>query len=212
VSFLRHEPCPACGSRDNLARYTDGGGYCFGCGRVEKGRGGPPQEKPVKRLPEVVATLPAWAVQELTGRGLTASEMALFSYSPSLDRICYQNGNFMECRSFTAAPKVLTFGEKPFIIFGEGRPVVLVEDIFSAIRVGRVVSCMPLFGSVISPSWMAGISKITKDVTIWLDQDKYPEAVKFSQKFRTMGVRANVVFTQLDPKAYNEDFIKETVL
>lgn len=90
--------------------------------------------------------------------------------------------------------------------------MVLVEDIFSAIRVGRVVSCMPLFGSVISPSWMAGISKITKDVTIWLDQDKYPEAVKFSQKFRTMGVRANVVFTQLDPKAYNEDFIKETVL
>jgi twinkle protein len=30
--FLRHEPCPECGSRNNLARYTDGHGFCFGCG------------------------------------------------------------------------------------------------------------------------------------------------------------------------------------
>ena len=29
--FVGHEPCPSCGSKDNLARYTDGHGYCFGC-------------------------------------------------------------------------------------------------------------------------------------------------------------------------------------
>lgn len=29
--FLGHEPCPACGSRDNLGAYADGK-YCFGCG------------------------------------------------------------------------------------------------------------------------------------------------------------------------------------
>ena len=29
--FLTHEPCPKCGSRDNLARFDDGHGYCFGC-------------------------------------------------------------------------------------------------------------------------------------------------------------------------------------
>jgi twinkle protein len=34
--FVRHEPCPSCGSRNNLARYTDGHGYCFGCGHHEK--------------------------------------------------------------------------------------------------------------------------------------------------------------------------------
>ena len=33
---IQHEPCPSCGSRDNLARYTDGHGYCFGCGYYEK--------------------------------------------------------------------------------------------------------------------------------------------------------------------------------
>lgn len=32
-----HEPCPSCGSRDNLGRYTDGHGYCFGCGYYERG-------------------------------------------------------------------------------------------------------------------------------------------------------------------------------
>ena len=30
-NFVRHEPCPNCNSRDNLARYSDGHAYCFGC-------------------------------------------------------------------------------------------------------------------------------------------------------------------------------------
>lgn len=35
--FVRHEPCPACGSKDNLARYESGSAYCFGCGYYERG-------------------------------------------------------------------------------------------------------------------------------------------------------------------------------
>jgi ribosomal protein L37AE/L43A len=34
-AFMGHEPCPACGSRNNLARYASGRGYCHGCGRCE---------------------------------------------------------------------------------------------------------------------------------------------------------------------------------
>jgi len=30
--FLRHEPCPRCGSSDALAIYSDGGSFCFSCG------------------------------------------------------------------------------------------------------------------------------------------------------------------------------------
>lgn len=30
-SFVGHEPCPACGSRDNLARYASGRAHCHGC-------------------------------------------------------------------------------------------------------------------------------------------------------------------------------------
>jgi len=37
--FVQHEPCPECGSRDNLARYDDGHAYCFGCNYIEKAGG-----------------------------------------------------------------------------------------------------------------------------------------------------------------------------
>lgn len=43
--FLRHEPCPKCGSKDNLARYEDHG-FCFGCGYYE-GTGGVEAERPI---------------------------------------------------------------------------------------------------------------------------------------------------------------------
>lgn len=34
--FVRHEYCPKCGSRDNLARYDDGSAFCFGCRYSER--------------------------------------------------------------------------------------------------------------------------------------------------------------------------------
>lgn len=39
--FVQKEPCPKCGSKDNLARYSDGHAYCFtmGCDYYEKGDG-----------------------------------------------------------------------------------------------------------------------------------------------------------------------------
>ena len=39
--FLQHEPCPECGSKDNLARYDDGHAHCFGCGYYEHANGEP---------------------------------------------------------------------------------------------------------------------------------------------------------------------------
>ena len=68
-SYLTHEPCPACGSRNNLARYDDGHGFCFGCGHYEHGDGtiqpkqksrmtyalkGQPEPLPKRRISEEV--------------------------------------------------------------------------------------------------------------------------------------------------------------
>lgn len=36
---VQHEPCPECGSKDNLARYEDGHAYCFGCEYYEHADG-----------------------------------------------------------------------------------------------------------------------------------------------------------------------------
>lgn len=46
-TFIGKEPCPKCGSRDNLARYSDGHAHCFshGCGHYEHGDRGPDAPK-----------------------------------------------------------------------------------------------------------------------------------------------------------------------
>lgn len=31
--FIRHGPCDSCGSKDNVAWYSNGTGFCFGCGK-----------------------------------------------------------------------------------------------------------------------------------------------------------------------------------
>jgi twinkle protein len=35
IAFIRKEPCPNCGSKDNLGRWADGHAYCFGCKYME---------------------------------------------------------------------------------------------------------------------------------------------------------------------------------
>lgn len=50
-TFLRHEPCPSCGSRNNLARYSDGHGYCMGCSYYEHGDGVSKHSTPRKQVP-----------------------------------------------------------------------------------------------------------------------------------------------------------------
>ena len=37
--FIKHEPCPDCGSSDALATYTDGHTYCFSCQKHTAGDG-----------------------------------------------------------------------------------------------------------------------------------------------------------------------------
>ena len=34
--FLHHEPCPHCGSSDALAKYSDGGAFCFSCRKLTR--------------------------------------------------------------------------------------------------------------------------------------------------------------------------------
>ena len=58
MSFSHHEPCPKCGSSDNLARYTDGGASCFtgSCNYWEKSgspEGAVKAPKKAGRMPEL---------------------------------------------------------------------------------------------------------------------------------------------------------------
>ena len=49
--FLRHEPCPACGSKDNLARYQSGSAHCFGCDYHEHNDGSTTISTSILKIP-----------------------------------------------------------------------------------------------------------------------------------------------------------------
>lgn len=87
--FVAHEPCPACGSRNNLARYTDDHAYCFGCGHYEfgdeeeeqMGQGAAISTLPSKEGREQEAILSLQGeVQDLPKRGIREDTARLWQY------------------------------------------------------------------------------------------------------------------------------------
>lgn len=77
-THLRKEPCPSCGSKDNLGRYSDGHGYCFGCGYYEHGEGDP--ETTTKRRPRMAGLLDGIEHNPLTARGISQATVEHFGY------------------------------------------------------------------------------------------------------------------------------------
>lgn len=71
-TFIQHEPCPSCGSTDNLARYSDGHAVCFsgGCSHYERGDGTvtQPQKKQTRLLEMtgVIAAIPDRRINQAT--------------------------------------------------------------------------------------------------------------------------------------------------
>lgn len=84
--FVQHEPCPSCGSKDNLARYTDGHGYCFGCGHYEgkakhMGEGSEFSSVPAAKSPEQEGVLTyTGEVRDLATRQIRKDTCQFWSY------------------------------------------------------------------------------------------------------------------------------------
>lgn len=79
-TFVAHEPCPECGSSDNLARYDDGHGHCFGCGHYEPADGEERTSSGVtkkKKKPGLIAT---GNFQDLTRRKLRKETCQKYGY------------------------------------------------------------------------------------------------------------------------------------
>ena len=84
--FLKHEPCPECGSKDNFARYDDGHGHCFGCGHNDQ----PPRDAPPPRMepkpPPKTPLLEFISIKALNKRGISEETCKLFNYGTSTMR------------------------------------------------------------------------------------------------------------------------------
>lgn len=230
--FVGHEPCPECGSKDNLARYDDGSAWCFGCHYYERPTHFRPaiiEEKKTMMPPaDLTSEIPepnlSWLRQYLNDKEIQDN----FKYSPSLRRHVYLYHNsvsdlwYWEGRSVIKedgedysyeAPKSVAHGEKPFLIKGPWSTtgkLVVVEDIISAIKLSRWVGALPLFGSFLSGERMAFIAKMhgIKQVIFWLDQDKYKESLVLADKMSKLKY-TSVTSTKEDPKALPEEEILE---
>lgn len=115
AGYSHHEPCPACGSKDNLARYDDGHGYCFGCRHYDPGDGEMTVEE---EIPEgFVAHRPC----DLEVRGLREETLRLHGYGVGTWRDqAVQVADYRDGSGELVAQKVRTEG-KEFVTLGAGR-------------------------------------------------------------------------------------------
>ena len=76
--YVRKTSCPECGSKDNMAIYDDGHGFCFGCSYTYH----PPKEKPRKSFIKTVKKplLKFVTPKALPKRGITQETCELFNY------------------------------------------------------------------------------------------------------------------------------------
>jgi Zn ribbon nucleic-acid-binding protein len=205
--FLRHTACPVCPSSDALAIYEDGSQHCFSCGHHKHGNGlerlkTAPQAPKQKKYRDWGPIAPE-ALEWLNSYDLTEQEKMLFKYDRNHNHLCYEDGDFLNARNFGEGPKYLSEGPKPYSPLGYGVPVVLVEDIISAIKVSRVTACMCLFGSSIP------LEKVrSTDIVIWLDFDKAKESMKTCKTLIELGFNCRSLVTELDPKCYDTQEIQ----
>lgn len=241
--FVKHESCPKCGSRDNLARYSDGGAFCFGCRFTEKGTGrgfkplncdssGEASDVQTIDLPEdASSTLPACVVEFLGKYDLYVTEGIRLGilWSPSKQQLiypyyatdpdtgreylaCYQARNFNQQ---IPGPKYFNKGKTTDVLpiirraGGSTRRLVITEDALSALKVARQCDAMPALGTNVPVSKLTAIARQYTRLTVWLDSDKWREARHIADNFKWLGLSADTIYSELDPKAYSDEQIKE---
>lgn len=228
-TFLSHQPCPKCGSRDNLAVYSDGHSYCFGCRYYTVAKRTTsilnnrsiqfPLLRTTKKFNNLIGlttNLPIEANQWLKQYGLTQKEieeldiqwselegMLIFPLTKNKELVGYIGRRFKGKGS-----KYIIKGEKKNFdkVYGNGSVLVFTEDLISAVKVGRVTAAQPVYGSFVN-----SIPDGYESYRIWLDKDKQISSIKQCRKWKQYGYDIKPIITELDPKEYNEQFIKERV-
>jgi twinkle protein len=148
--FTHKESCPSCGSRDNLARYTDGHGYCFGCFYHEPGDGAtstPKRKTVAANLDEYVSAeirgLPARQISEETCRffgvrvGKHKGELSHFYpyYKDSQVIACKVRGPDKAFAVIGDGHKMPMFGQN---LWAKGKKLVVTEGEIDAMTVSQV--------------------------------------------------------------------------
>lgn len=236
AKFERHTACENCGSSDAKAIYSNGGTHCFSCKKTTRGtmsgfvveREQTPFEKQVQVPDDICNEFPQEVITWIDQYGLTIQDLIhnRVKWSPSRKQLlyifqhmdktgigCIQGRNFAPNR-----PKYFNVGDThnvlPIYQFSTtpSKHLVLVEDVISAIRISKCgyVDAMPLLGCSIQLRRLALLLKRGyTTVGIWLDHDKYREALLLSKQIQYSGPDSFVICTDLDPKCYTDDVINQ---
>lgn len=92
-------------------------------------------------------------------------------------------------------------------LYEKDTPLIIVEDILSAIKVGRSFNTIALLGSYIPSSFYKFIKTnyTPSHIYIWLDEDKYAKSIEYSRMLSEQcSTITKVIHTIKDPKEYND--------
>ena len=174
--FVKHEPCPSCGSKNNLARYSDGHAVCFtgGCDHYERATGEVIESKPkanrTLEMAGVVASIPDRRISEATCKKFgvtveydTEGQISKHHY-PYFDKDTgAQTGNksrIVSNKAFYASgtfDNVGLFGQQAFK--GGGKYITVVEGEADALAVSEMFD-----GKWAVVSIRSGASGAVKDI------------------------------------------------
>ena len=236
-NFVRHDPCPKCGSKDNLGVYLDGSAWCFGCGYHRQAEG--MSVKSMERLLSPMITegygaLPsdfssdiprepyAWLKKySLTNEEISENkigwsarnEMLIIPYMDTENKCFLWQGRYFPKRT----PKVFTRGNVegsillPFnsSITSSSTRVVVVEDPISAIKLSRVENSTPVLGSNLSMHKAVLLSRYFSHLTLWLDPDMVVKMLQLCNKYKPLFNKVDFIVSKHDPKDHSTEEIKE---
>lgn len=145
-----------------------------------------------------------------------------YSTGPRLIFPCYVNLElvYFEGRSISQTNqnmKYITVGGKSQLFFSKTekfrRPIVLVEDIMSAMRVGENIPAIALRGTKLSDVNLNFLVALTKYYILWLDHDgaglRASTQIYTRMSWRNNSGHIRQVKTALDPKCYSDKQIKD---
>lgn len=96
-----------------------------------------------------------------------------------------------------------------YYILGTGERLVLVEDVVSAIKVGRVASALPLFTNNLNSKQAIHLARYYEHVVIWLDPNMREHSLKLQRRLELFFKTVRVVYSDYDPKAHSDREIRE---
>lgn len=87
--------------------------------------------------------------------------------------------------------------------------MVITEDALSALRIASQCDAMPALGTNVPVHKIMALARSYERVTVWLDSDKWREARHIADNAKWLGLSADTIYSDLDPKCYTDEQITE---